>query len=198
MSVKKISKLEDITPDRRNANKGTVRGRALLEDSLRKYGAGRSIVVDSQGETIGGAKTLEVAAELGLKIRVVPTDGNELVVVQRTDLTLDDATDNRARELAYADNRVAALDLEWDRDVLSEDAERGIDLDAVGFRDEELKQILASVDGDPTVPQPDEQREPQPKSEAFVEIYCTREQLEGFKATLADWSALTGVTINIS
>jgi hypothetical protein len=34
-------KLSDLTPDSHNANKGTERGRALLEKSLRQYGAGR-------------------------------------------------------------------------------------------------------------------------------------------------------------
>ena len=44
--------------DSRNANKGTERGLALLDKSLRQYGAGRSILVDKNGRVIAGNKTL--------------------------------------------------------------------------------------------------------------------------------------------
>jgi hypothetical protein len=48
--------IERLAPDKRNANRGTVRGRALLEDSLRRYGAGRSILADKHGNIIAGNK----------------------------------------------------------------------------------------------------------------------------------------------
>lgn len=137
-----MAELASLTPDKRNANKGTVRGRALLEDSLRKYGAGRSILADKHGNIIAGNKTLESAADIGLPIRVIETDGTELVVVQRRDLDL--TTDKAARELAYADNRIAQLDLDWDIEALLADQEAGIDLAAVGFDDDELAALLAA------------------------------------------------------
>lgn len=136
--------LADLTPDRRNANRGTPRGRALLEDSLRRYGAGRSILADKHGNVIAGNKTLEAAADLGLPVRFVQTDGRELVVVQRRDLDLD--ADPRARELAYADNRVAQLDLDWDVQALAEDQAAGIDLARVGFTADELAELFADTD----------------------------------------------------
>ena len=37
---------EDLQIDPRNANRGTPRGRALLESSLREYGAGRAVLTD--------------------------------------------------------------------------------------------------------------------------------------------------------
>jgi hypothetical protein len=106
-----LPRVTDLTPDARNANVGTTRGRALLGQSLRRYGAGRSILADRHGQIIAGNKTLEHAAALQMPIRVVETDGSELVVVRRTDLDL--VQDHRARELALADNRVAELDLAW-------------------------------------------------------------------------------------
>lgn len=136
--------IAQLTPDKRNANKGTLRGRALLEDSLRRYGAGRSILADKHGQVIAGNKTLESAADIGLPVRVIETDGTELVVVRRTDLDLD--TDKSARELAYADNRVAALDLDWDVEALLADRDAGIDLAAVGFDAHELAALLVGVD----------------------------------------------------
>ena len=131
--------------DRRNANKGTDRGRELLEQSIKELGAGRSILVDKEGNVIAGNKTLAAARKAGLKVRIVPTDRDELVVVQRQDLDLDDGT-GEARRLAYLDNRVAEIDLAWDAEILAEDAAAGLDLDSLGFLDKELQKLLASAE----------------------------------------------------
>jgi len=61
-------KLSQLTPDTRNANKGTDRGRKLVKESLRKYGAGRSILIDKAGNVIAGNKTLEGAKAVGLDL----------------------------------------------------------------------------------------------------------------------------------
>jgi hypothetical protein len=135
--------IEDYTPDQANSNRGAERGRGMLEHSLRTYGAGRSILVDRNGITIAGNKTLEVAAELGLSVREVETDGHELVVVRRSDLDL--ARDPRARELAYADNRVGQVDLDWDAQRLLDDVAAGLDL-GVMFSEKELAALQASID----------------------------------------------------
>ena len=133
-------KISDLQPDLRNANKGTERGRAMLEESLRRYGAGRSILIDKEGRVIAGNKTLETAAALGLdEIQVVQTDGKRIVAVQRMDLDL--AKDKAARELAYADNRTAEVDLDWDVDEILMDLQDGIDLDGL-FYEWELDQKL--------------------------------------------------------
>lgn len=110
-----------LKPDTQNANQGTQRGRGLLEKSLRKLGAGRSILVDKDGNVIAGNKTLEGAAEIDLPVRIVETDGTELVVVKRTDLDLYSDKDKRARQLAYADNKVAELDLSWKPEQIAVD-----------------------------------------------------------------------------
>jgi len=114
-----MAKLKDFTPDRRNANKGTERGTQVVEDSLRNYGAGRSILLDKNGVIIAGNKTAEGAAAIGLDdVIVVKTDGTKLVAVQRTDLDL--TKDKAALELAIADNRAGQVSLNWDTDVLKE------------------------------------------------------------------------------
>jgi len=113
MAKTEFGKLEDLTPDTRNANRGTARGLAMVESSLRKYGAGRSILVDKKGRIVAGNKTAQAATDAGLsKTIVVQTTGNEVVVVQRMDLDLD--KDKAARELAVADNRAGEVGLEWD------------------------------------------------------------------------------------
>ena len=119
MSKTKAVKLKELTPDRKNANKGTERGQKMVEDSLRNYGAGRSILIDKHGRIIAGNKTAENAAAVGLDdVIVVQTDGTKLVAVQRTDLDLE--SDKAAKELAIADNRAGQVDLAWDADVLKD------------------------------------------------------------------------------
>jgi DNA modification methylase len=123
-----VLQLVDLTTDPKNANRGTDRGRAALERSLREYGAGRAVLIDRHGRIIAGNKTVEQAKRLDLPLRVVKTDGKHLIAVQREDLDL--ATDAHAKALAVADNRVGELDLEWDLDVLKQLHADGIDLSA--------------------------------------------------------------------
>ena len=82
---------------KKNPNKGTPRGRKAIRASVATYGAGRSIVVDRDGEIIAGHHTADAAEAAGLKRKLVDTTGTELVVVQRTDL---EAGDPRATGLA--------------------------------------------------------------------------------------------------
>jgi hypothetical protein len=136
-----IQAVADLVRDARNANKGTARGAALIESSMRTYGAGRSVLVDRNGKLIAGNKTAEGAGKAGLTgVIVVPTDGTKLVVVQRTDLDL--STDQAARELAVADNRSGQVSLEWDGAELEAVADDfGADLNALGFTDGELQDL---------------------------------------------------------
>lgn len=108
--------ITDIAPDPVNANKGTVRGRKLLNNSLKKFGAGRSILLDKDFTAMAGSKTLEEYKKRGgKKVIVVDADGDTLVAVRRTDLQADD---KKARELAVADNRTSEVDLSWDTEIL--------------------------------------------------------------------------------
>ena len=139
----RIQTLEDLQRDPLNANRGTDRGRDLLRRSLKDYGAGRSIVVDAHGRILGGNKTVEQAKQLGLPITVVPTDGEQLVVVQRIDL--DARTDPRAQALAVADNRVGELDLDWDPAMLQQLKKAGVALDGF-WSPEEFAQLVGSTE----------------------------------------------------
>lgn len=141
--AKRIERIEDLIPDPANANKGTERGAYMVSQSLAQLGAGRSIVTDQNGQVIAGNKTLQAAVDLGIPVKVVQTDGKELVVVQRTDLDLNDQT-GRARQLAYADNRAGEVGLAWDAEQLLSDIEAGLKLDDF-FRGDELDALLATV-----------------------------------------------------
>jgi len=118
--------LSELKPDSRNANKGTPRGNQMIEDSLRQYGAGRSILLDKHGTIIAGNKTVENCGAIGMDdVLVVQSDGTRLVAVQRTDL---DLADPRTRQLAIADNRAGQVSLDWDVDALKGLVADGVDL----------------------------------------------------------------------
>lgn len=136
-------KLADYKADPANANKGTERGQYMLENSLNKYGAGRSVLADKNGYLIAGNKTTEVAGQLGFEdVIEVETDGKTLVVVRRADLDL--INDPKARELAYSDNRAGEVGLEWDVEQLLADKNAEIDLGQF-FHDDELEALLSSL-----------------------------------------------------
>lgn len=129
----KTVKISELTPDDINANKGTPRGSAMLEKSLREYGAGRSVLVDKAGRIIAGNKTIEAAGSIGLEDAVmVETDGTRVVIVKRTDLDLDSP---QGRGLAIADNRVAEVGLDWDLEALEKIGE-DLNLGEFWFGDE--------------------------------------------------------------
>ena len=147
--TKKIDTLADLTPDGENFNKHTEFGQKLLEDSLRKFGAGRSILVDKDGNIIAGNSTTETAAAIGMEdVIVVPTDGKKLVVVQRTDLSLDSP---EGRELALADNMTALkgidLDLAKVQETLGDDLAK-----AWGMEIPEVQKQAQEDDFDPDKP----------------------------------------------
>jgi DNA modification methylase len=139
MKKKSIQTLDDLTLDKRNANRGTDRGRSALERSLREYGFGRAVLIDRLGQIISGNKTVEQAKRLKLPLRVIQTDGNYVIAVQREDLDL--ATDPRAQALAIADNRVGELNLEWDIEMLKQLHADGLDLSAF-WSDEEFDELF--------------------------------------------------------
>ena len=139
--IKDIKTLDDLTPDAENFNRHTEFGQKLLEDSLRKFGAGRSILVDKDGNIIAGNSTTETAAAIGMEdVIVVPTDGKKLVVVQRTDISLDSP---EGRELALADNMTALKGIDLDiakvQETLGDDLAKawGMDLTPPELPDDE-------------------------------------------------------------
>ena len=111
----------ELKPDKNNANKGTEVGREILLKSLQDNGAGRSILLDKHNNIIAGNKTFEAALKLGLPVRVIPTEGDEIIAVQRTNVDLYDEEDTTGRNMAYQDNRASELGLYWDEMQIAED-----------------------------------------------------------------------------
>lgn len=112
-------RISDLTPDDKNYNKGSEFGNSLIEKSLRKFGAGRSILLDKNNRIIAGNKTIENAGAVGLEdIIVVETTGNQIVAVKRMDIDLDS---KQGRELALADNASAKASINWDFETIKVD-----------------------------------------------------------------------------
>jgi len=112
---------QGATTDLGNVNKHTVRGGALLENSLRKRGAFRSIASAGKGVevpvTYAGNYTLEKAVEAGFKEIVnVHVRGDQLVNVVRDDLTPGSP---EAIALGLEDNESAAKSYSPDLDILA-------------------------------------------------------------------------------
>lgn len=137
--MKKPQTARDLTPHARNLNKGTARGQVQIEESIKRCGYGRSIVVDRENRIIAGNHVTEAAAENNAEVVVVETTGDKLVVVKRTDLDLE--RDPKAVELAFADNRSSEVGLEWDGDALAREIAEGADFSAY-IREDEIEKIL--------------------------------------------------------
>ena len=137
----KIIDIEELAQDQRNFNKGTEQGQELMERSFKEMGAGRSILIDKNGNIIAGNKSQKAAIAAGIKkVRVVETTGDELVAVKRTDVDIDSA---EGRKMAYLDNLTTQVNLTWDEtelEAVQADVE-GFDIADFGFDIEDLPQV---------------------------------------------------------
>lgn len=149
MTAKK-TKQPVIKKDERNVNKHNEKSKAAVKKSLEHLGAGRSIVVDAEDTIIGGECTYEQAVELGLPVKVIESDGSELIVVKRTDLTPDDPkrralaiADNQTGRLSSIDFAAAGKELKTVRTALNKLKIKGLDATVTGFNTDELKNLVA-------------------------------------------------------
>jgi hypothetical protein len=112
---KKIT-IKDLIPDNKNFNKGSEFGNALIEKSFRKFGAGRSILIDKNNRVIAGNKSLENFSSIGLEdVQIVESDGTKLIAVRRNDIDLDS---QEGREMALADNASAKANIVFDAELI--------------------------------------------------------------------------------
>lgn len=117
-TANQATSIDSLVFDDKNFNKHTAQGMQMLEQSIQRNGFGRSVVCDKNNVLIGGNGVVETATRLGMtKVRFVETEGDELVVVKRNDI---DINTKAGRELALADNVTAAIDLDWDEDMMRE------------------------------------------------------------------------------
>lgn len=126
--AEKHANIEELVYDDHNFNQHTAEGMELLEKSIRENKFGRSILIDKDNRIIAGNGIVEAATKTGTKkIRVIETDGDELIAVKRKDLSLDS---QEGRRLALADNATSAANLKWDeKELKNAEKEWGVSLD---------------------------------------------------------------------
>lgn len=135
--------ITDLKQDKRNYRIHNDRNLDLIKKSVNEVGLGRSIVIDSENEIVCG-NGLVSQLDTDTKIKVIETDGSELVVVKRTDLKTDD---DKRKKLAIMDNSTSDSS-EFDLELLSVDydapdlQDMGIDISDIDVEEEkEIKDI---------------------------------------------------------
>lgn len=143
--------MDKVKLDPQNVRKHGKRNQQVIADSLKKLGAGRSILIDSTNTAVAGNGVLEQAEKLGLPIRVIESDGSELIAVKRVDLTPDDP---KRKALAIADNRASDLSLFDEKamaELLSQCKEFKL---CAGFNSAELEKMSLLNTADDSTEQP--------------------------------------------
>ncbi len=131
-------KLKDLKQDKRNYRKHDDRNLSLIRKSVDELGLGRSVVVDSENEIIAG-NGLVSSLSKDIPVKVIETDGSELVVVKRTDLKTND---EKRKRLAVMDNSTSDSS-EFDFELLSTDFDNlqledmGIDIENLAGEEQE-------------------------------------------------------------
>ena len=137
-----MTSINSLRSDHKNARKRTDQSAKLIEESLKRYGAARSIVIDEDNRILAGNGTIEGAKAAGLKnVRIIETDGSEVIAVKRTGLSEDEKIG-----LALADNRTSDLS-DWDQEMLRRLSEEH-DL-APWFEAEDLEELIAATELEP-------------------------------------------------
>ena len=111
-----MNKIKELIQDDKNFNKGTEFGNSLIEKSFRKFGAGRSILIDKNNKIIAGNKSVENAMSIGIEdVQIIESDGTKIIAVKRTDIDLDS---QQGREMALADNASAKANIVFDAELI--------------------------------------------------------------------------------
>ena len=130
--------IKDLKQDKRNFRKHNQQNLDLIKKSVSEVGLGRSVVIDNENEIVCG-NGLVSTLDKNTPIKVIETDGSELVVVKRTDLNTND---EKRKQLAIMDNSTSDSS-EFDLESLQADfdveqlQEWGLD-DFVGLEDCEI------------------------------------------------------------
>jgi len=137
-----LASISDLKSDHKNARRRTDRSSDLIKESLQRYGAARSIVIDEENRILAGNGTIDGAKAAGIRrVRIIESEGNEIIAVKRTVLSEEDKVG-----LALADNRTADLS-EWDQEMLHQLSEEH-DI-SPWFDQDDLNEILNVTELDP-------------------------------------------------
>ena len=187
-----VVSLDTLALDPANLRVRDDRAKDTLRASLKRFGAGRSIVFDAKGVVVAGNGTMEAARQEGFtEALIVKPKPGQLVAVQR-----DEWTNTEAIAYGLADNRLSEL-AGWSADLpdvlLSLESE-GFDLDTLGFSTDEVEFLLGDDEdgGDATAEGEHEadtesvaepSQAPEPKGSLYpLAVTLTRQQYQRWKA----------------
>ena len=125
-----------IKLDSKNYRVHPDKNKMIIDKSLKELGAGRSILIDSENEIIAGNGVFEQAEKQNIKIKIVETDGTELIAVKRTDLKTND---KKRKKLALIDNHSTDTS-NFDFEVINVDFEE-VELEEWGVELEKINNI---------------------------------------------------------
>lgn len=149
--IRRVS-LDSLKPDEGNTRRRKDRGKRALEQSLKRFGPGRSIVLDGGDVVRAGNGTLEAARRAGITdVIVVEPEPGTIVAVKRSDWSPTEAkaysiADNRTNDLSEFDPKAMAAAVDelvgegFEVDLLELDTKRP----AAGLSSADLKEWDAS------------------------------------------------------
>lgn len=123
----------EIHTDKRNYRKHSDENKRIINKSLSELGAGRSILIDSEDEIIAGNGVFEEAQKNNIPIKVIETDGTELIAVKRKDLK---TKDKKRQKLALIDNHASDTS-EFDMELINKDFDK-IELEEWGVEENNI------------------------------------------------------------
>ncbi len=149
--------IESLTPDPENVRLHPERNKKAVAASLRRFGAGRSIVLDRNDKIVAGNETVNSASANGFtEVLVIEPKPGQLVAVKRSGWTKAEAMG-----YAIADNQTATS-AEFDNPALLGQIEAleldGIDFETLGFSDEEMDEL--KIDFTERTPEPRKDAQP--------------------------------------
>lgn len=121
----------ELHPDPANRRTHGDRNREMTIAALRQLGAARSIVIDEDDVILAGNGVTAAAIAAGItSVRVIESDGTELIAVRRRGLSVE-----QKRALALYDNRTSEL-AEWNAEQFISDRADGLDFEPFFFEHE--------------------------------------------------------------
>ncbi|MBS4014019.1 MAG: hypothetical protein KGZ97_09740 [Bacteroidetes bacterium] len=109
--MEEIIEQRDLVLDKKNSRKHNQKNLTVIKKSLDSCGAGRSILIDEENNVLAGNGVM-TANGGRLKVRVVESDGSEIIAVKRTNLT-----EEQKERLKLFDNYAGDLS-KWNWDEL--------------------------------------------------------------------------------
>lgn len=98
-----------------NLNKGTDKGRDMVQRSIDKFGMRDAVVIDKNGEIISGNHRKKAATKKGItKERIIEATSDEVIAIQYKDV---DLSTPEGKELALALNQTAKFNINIDEEV---------------------------------------------------------------------------------